>query len=271
MIDLPRPLVDSEWLRAHVGEAGLRIVDCRFDLGDPAAGRLMHAEAHISGAVYFSLDDDLSAPEGPGRHPLPSPAAFAETLGAAGIGVGDALVAYDNAGGAFASRLWWMLRSIGHDGVAVLDGGWQAWARAGGPIEAEFVAPVPTNYAAAPTWSGTVDRSELERRLGTVDLIDARDPERYRGETEPLDPIAGHIPTARNLPWAGNLGQDGRFLDARALAERFGATGPDAVVYCGSGVTACHNLLAMEAAGFAGASLYPGSWSDWCTSGGAVA
>jgi thiosulfate/3-mercaptopyruvate sulfurtransferase len=267
---LPTPLVDAPWLVDRVGEDWLRIVDCRFDLADPAAGRRRHRASHVPGAAYLSLDDDLSAREGSGRHPLPSPQAFAATLGEAGIGNHHAVVAYDDAGGAYAARVWWMLSSLGHEDVAVLDGGWQAWIAAGGGVETGSVSPRPVAFAAAETWRGKIDGTELEIRLGFVDLIDARAEERYRGEEEPFDPVAGHIPTARNLPWGGNLGSDGRFLDADELAARFSGA-EEAVVYCGSGVTACHNLLAMEAAGITGGVLYPGSWSDWCTAGGEVA
>jgi thiosulfate/3-mercaptopyruvate sulfurtransferase len=267
---LPTPLVGAAWLAAHLGSPDLRIVDCRFDLSDPTAGRQLHAAGHIPGAVYLSLDDDLSAVPGQGRHPLPDPATFAATVGRAGISNDDAVVAYDSAGGAIASRMWWMLRSLGHERVAVLDGGWSAWRAAGGPVDDSDVEPTPAAYAAPTRWAGTIDGTELEERLGDVVLIDARAPERYRGDIEPLDPVAGHIPTARNIPFAGNLTPGGVFLDTASLAARYPDGEGDVVVYCGSGVTACHNLLAMEAAGVTGALLYPGSWSDWCTAGGEI-
>ncbi len=270
MIELPRPLVSVEWMVAHPADASLRIVDCRFDPSSPTAGRHEYLAGHIPGAVYMSLDDDLSASHGAGRHPLPSPADFAATLGAAGIGNDAAVVAYDASGGAYAARLWWMLQALGHAAVAVLNGGWQAWLHAGGAVEAGDVNVQPVRYEAPGKWSGTVDRNEVEQRLGSMRLLDARAAERYRGEVEPLDPVAGHIPTAHNMPWTGNLRPDGRFLDAVDLAARYaGAAG--AVVYCGSGVTACHDLLAMEVAGIGDGVLFPGSWSDWCTSGGEVA
>lgn len=270
MIELPRPLVTAEWLVAHIADTALRIVDCHFDLSSPTAGRHQYLAGHIPGAVYLSLDDDLSVSHGAGRHPLPRPADFAATLGAVGIDNDDAVVAYDGSGGSHASRLWWMLRALGHGAVAVLDGGWQAWLHAGGTVEAGDPRFDKVRYEAPVTWSGTVDRNEVEQRLGTVMLLDARAAERYRGESEPLDPVAGHIPTAHNLPWTGNLRPDGRFLDATDLSARYAGTA-GAVVYCGSGVTACHDLLAMEVAGVGDGVLYPGSWSDWCTSGGEVA
>ncbi len=271
MTELPRPLVDAGWLIANVGHSHLRVVDCRFDLANPPAGRSMFIAGHIPGAVYLSLDDDLSAKDGPGRHPLPTPDAFGRTIGACGIGNDDSVVVYDNAGGGLAARLWWMLRSLGHKDVAVLNGGWAAWQRIGGPVEAGDTSPEPSALSVPDSWSGIVGRTALERRIGEVSLIDARAAERYRGDAEPLDPIAGHIPGAHNIPWSENLDAEGLMLDADALARRFAGAGDEIVVYCGSGVTACHNLLAMDAAGLDGGVLYPGSWSDWCTSGGEVA
>ncbi len=265
------PLIDARSLAALADEALVRIVDCRFDLADTDAGRRAFMAAHVPGAVYAHLDTDLSAPTGPGRHPLPHPYVFAERLGRLGISNDSMVVVYDDAGGAIASRLWWMLRSLGHEHVRVLDGGWQDWMRFGAPTESGDAVIAAAVYVAPPAWSGTIDREALRGRLGTLTLIDARAAERYRGEIEPLDPVAGHIPTAVNMPFAANLGSNGRFLPPVELAERFAAAGAEQVVYCGSGVTACHDILAMEIAGLPAATLYPGSWSDWSTAGEEVA
>ncbi len=265
------PLVTVAQLRGLLDDPQLHVVDCRFALGDPDAGRQAYLEAHIPGAVYLSLDADMSSFPGPGRHPLPTPVDFATTLGALGIGNDARIVAYDDAGGGIASRLWWMLRSLGHDEVALLDGGWPAWLAAGMPTGNEPPLRTPEVFVAPHDWAGVIDGTELERRLGQVMLVDARAPERYRGETEPLDPVAGHIPSAVNLPFGDNLDAEGRFRSTAELGERFSGLGGDIVAYCGSGVTACHDILAMELAGITGVTLYPGSWSDWSTAGGEVA
>ncbi len=222
----------------------------------------------------MSIDSDLSLAEGPGRHPPPDPEETARRLGALGIGDRHFVVAYDDDGEATGARLWWMLRACGHNRVAVLDGGIQAWEDAGGELDT-----AETSWPAAQlTVRGerpTVHREQLSAQLGEVTLIDARAAERYSGEVEPVDPKAGHIPTAVNVPFSGNLGPGGSFLPASELWIRYAAAGIDtaegSVVYCGSGVTACHDILAMEIAGLGTASLYPGSWSDWAGSGGPVA
>lgn len=265
------PLVDVATLASWLVRDDVRIVDCRFDLADTEAGRRAHHHAHIPGAVYAHLDEDLSAPEGPGRHPLPAPETFAERLAEFGIGNTSTVVAYDASGGAYAARLWWMLRALGHVAVSVLDGGWQAWQAAGFPEESGEVGATHTPFTAPATWRGTIDRNGVRDALGHITLVDARAPERYRGEAEPLDPVAGHIPTAVNLPFVGNLDGDGRFLVSTDLAVRYSDLGDDVVAYCGSGVTACHTVLAMELAGLTDVRLYPGSWSDWGTAGGEVA
>ena len=192
---------------------------------------------------------------------------------ALGIGDGTEVVAYDDAGGTVAARLWWMLDDLGHRGASVLDGGIGAWVAAGGPLTAEVPAFAPGRLGLRRAWSRTIDRAALEPRLaaGEVTLIDARAGERYRGEVEPIDPVAGHIPGALSLPTAGNLGPDGRFLPADALRERFAGLGPDVVTACGSGVNACHNALAMRVAGLPDPLLYPGSYSDWSRAGRPVA
>ena len=271
---LPGPLVPTSWLDDHLGDPDLRVADCRWYLGEPARGIAEYHAGHIPGAVFVSLDDDLTAPRGAGRHPLPRPSDYARRLGELGFGNDHTIVAYDDRGGAVAARMWWMLRAIGHPRVAVLDGGLTAWLG-----EGRSMTTMAGSYEAAQLSvhgeGVTIDGEALESRLGAITLIDARDGDRYRGEREPVDPIAGHIPTAISLPLGGNLRPDLRFADAGMLRKRYLAAGvaPDrqTVVYCGSGVTACHDILAMELAGLPPATLYPGSWSDWSTAGRAVA
>ncbi len=266
------PLVSAGWLAAHLDHEGLRVVDCRWYLGEPERGPAAYRASHIRGAVYMDLDRDLSAPAGPGRHPLPDPADFMLTLGRNGITPGTGVVAYDDRGGAVAARLWWMLRDLGHEKVAVLDGGLAHWQPE--LMDSMPVAPPATGYAAPPDHMPRMDREELTAALGTVTLLDARAAERYRGEAEPIDPVAGHIPTAHSAPLTANLEADDRFKSPELLAARFAelvGDGRAVVSYCGSGVTACHNILAMEIAGIATPTLYPGSWSDWSTAGGPVA
>jgi len=271
------PLITVEDLARRVGGADLRIVDVRWYLGRPGAGRLAYDAGHLPGAIHVDLDQDLSAPEGPGRHPLPSPVELAARLGEAGIGDASFVVVYDDVGGSVAARMWWMLDALGHPGVAVLDGGYNAWVAAGLPIRTDATAWPAARLHLAGTWSGVVDRDEVRARLGRSILLDARGGARYRGEVEPVDPIAGHIPTARSAPTDGNLGPDGRFLPAEALRARFldlgaGAPGgPEVITSCGSGVSACHHSLAMRIAGLPDPLLYPGSWSDWSTAGYPVA
>ncbi len=267
------PLIAPDALLGRLGDADLRIVDARADLSDPAAGRRAYERAHLPGAVHLDLEEDLTGPlahDGRGgRHPLPDPDAFAARLAAAGIGEGHEVVAYDDAGGAFAARVWWLLRWIGHERVRILDGGMAAWDRAGGPLDDALVAWPPADHAARPDRSALVDADEVARRLDdpTVRVVDARAPERYRGETEPIDPVAGHVPGAWNRPFAGSLDGDGRFLPPAALRDRLGGAtqGRDAIVMCGSGVTAAHLALAMRVAGLPEPRLYAGSWSDWCS------
>lgn len=269
------PLISAADLLALPRE-GVLIFDCRFDLMRPAAGREAHAQGHLPGAVHADLDHHLSAPAAQavcgGRHPLPQPAVWARTLGALGVTPEHHVVVYDAHGGMFAARLWWMLRWAGHVRVQVLDGGLPAWQRAGGTLQAgEGAAPAPVaDYPMSATpGEALIDADTLARRLGRAVLIDARAAERYRGDVEPLDPVAGHIPGALNRPFSANLGPDGRFLAPEALHAAFAPAvalgGAANVVHqCGSGVTACHNLLAMAVAGLPGAALYAGSWSEWC-------
>jgi thiosulfate/3-mercaptopyruvate sulfurtransferase len=269
-----RDLVDPDSLFASLDDPLLRIVDVRWYLEEPLRGPAAYADAHIPGAVYADLDTHLSAADGPGRHPLPARAETAATLGMLGIGDQHRVVAYDDRGGAIAARLWWMLRDLGHERAQVLDGGLPAWLDAGFPTTIAVPELAPATLTIRVGQTRRIDREGLSARLGDVLLLDARQSERFRGDEEPVDPIAGHIPTARNLPYPGNLDDRDRFLDAESLAARFASAGigdADTVVYCGSGVTACLEILAMRLAGLPEPILYPGSWSDWCTAGMPVA
>jgi thiosulfate/3-mercaptopyruvate sulfurtransferase len=281
----PSPLVSAPELLALVAAGGsdLRIVDCRWVLGQPGAGGEAFRAGHLPGAIHLDLDEDLADPEGygaPGRHPLPSPGAVADRMRAAGIRDRDLVVAYDDVGGWVAARLWWMLEVLGHDDVAVLDGGIQAWQAAGGELTTETPEPRPSRpdeLHLAANWSGLISREELKARLGSVVLLDARGAPRYRGETEPIDPVAGHIPTARSAPTDGNLTEPaGPFRPAADLAARFRDLGADGgegptVTSCGSGVSALHHALALRIAGLPDPILYVGSYSDWSRSGEPVA
>ena len=269
-------LISVDELAARLHDPTVRIVDVRWYLGRPGDGRVAYDAGHIPGAIFADLDTDLRAPEGPGRHPLPDPTVFAERLGELGIGSDHQVVAYDDVGGGIAARLWWMLDDLGHRSVAVLDGGFTAWVAGGHPVEIASTTHEPAVLHLRDRWTRVIDRDGLTARLGDVVLLDARGAARYRGEVEPVDPVAGHIPTARNAPTEGNLGPDGRFLGADDLRARYGSLGagaPEAevVTSCGSGVTACHNALAMRLAGLPDPILYPGSWSDWSTAGSPVA
>lgn len=267
-----RTLIDVAGLQA-LQAAGNRciVLDCGFDLADPGAGERAFADAHIAGARYAHLDRDLSGPKNGrnGRHPLPGRTELAATLGRWGVEPGLQVVVYDAQGGAYASRAWWLLRWAGHQAVALLDGGWAAWQAAGGATATgQERAPGGPPYAlGAEAAAPTVDADTLLRELGRWTVLDARSGERFRGETEPLDPVAGRIPGARLRCFKDNLGADGRFLPAATLRAQFESLGVPAaqvVHQCGSGVTACHNLLAMAHAGLEGSHLYPGSWSEWC-------
>jgi len=265
-------LVSTEVLAQHLQEAGWRIFDCRHDLAKPELGAQQYAESHIPGALHAHMDRDLAAqPDGRnGRHPLPEPETFAAWLGARGVRPGDQVVAYDAAGGTSAARLWWMLRWVGHEAVAVLDGGFAAWWTEGRPVSTVVTRFAPTRYPGRPRADARVDVASVAAHLGRDDMlvVDARSAERFRGEIEPIDPVAGRIPGSRNRYCALNLAPDGRFKDAATLRAEFaallGTRAPASVVHsCGSGVAACHNQLAMEVAGFAGSRVYPGSWSEW--------
>jgi thiosulfate/3-mercaptopyruvate sulfurtransferase len=247
------------------------VLDVSFDLTDTQAGERSHAQGHVPGAIYMHLERDLSGAKTGhnGRHPLPGRAAFAAAVGRFGIRPDVQVVALDGQGGMYAARLWWMLRWLGHAEAAVLDGGVASWQAAGGEMSTDaVVATTASPYPERPSLTATVSADELMNRLGKSPLIDARAAERFRGEVEPLDKQAGHIPGARNRFYKDNLDASGRFKSAELLRQDFTALcasqAPSHVVHqCGSGVTACHNLLAMEVAGLSGSMLYPGSWSEW--------
>jgi len=268
---LPTPIVSADTLQAALaaGSAPL-IVDCSFDLADTGAGERAFADGHLPGAVYAHLDRDLAGAKTGrnGRHPLPTRADWAATLTRLGATPGREVVLYDAQGGMYAARAWWMLRWVGHAAASVLDGGLQAWKASGGRIETGAAAPVAaaTAYVPGSSLVNAIDADALQKSLGRVTVLDARAGERYRGEVEPLDARAGHIPGARSRFFKDNLDSQGRFRPAaelRAVFEAFGADPQQVVHQCGSGVTACHNLLAMEVAGLPGSTLYPGSWSEW--------
>lgn len=266
------PLVSTKWLGEQLHDDEIRVLDCRFYLAEPARGLAEYEAGHIPGARYISLEEHMTGASGPGRHPLPEPVEFAATLQRMGVGDEHTVVIYDQDNASTAARLWWMLRSLGHDNVVVVDGGWAAWSTEARSTTTEVPIWGPAELNLAGEWSGTVDR-ETVAADGTLLLIDARASERHLGRIEPIDRIAGHIPGSVNIPYQGNTNELGHFLLAEDLEERFSAvdTSRPLVVYCGSGVTACSNILAMEIAGISGVALYPGSWSDWSTSGGEVA
>lgn len=263
-------IVDAATLKRFLKDPQWVVVDCRFDLANPKAGREAYVDGHIPGARYANLNTDLSAPvtSRTGRHPLPDPNILAAKLGQWGIDRQTQVIAYDGSNGATAARLWWLLRWLGHGSVAVLDGGLKAWTAAGYPLEQSIPAMQPRHFVPKLHPEMALEVMAIEQGLAnnTITLLDARGPARYAGETDPYDPVAGHIPGAVNLPFEGNLNPDGQFLPAGQLRSRFTGvvTAPNVTVHmCGSGVTACHNMLAMEIAGLRGSRLYPGSWSEW--------
>ena len=268
-------LIQASELASHVTDSGWVILDCRHDLLNPTAGSDAFAAGHIQNAQFANIDTDLSGPKtarGPeftGRHPLPDRAALLATLRGWGIDDDTQVVAYDGQGGMFAARLWWLLRWIGHPHVAVLDGGLAAWQAQGLPLVMP-VAPRPVGKLteqASLTRTASVQDVVANLETQALTVIDARAPDRYRGENETIDPVGGHIPGAKNRFFKDNLQADGRFKSADELEKEFSGliSKPEAaILQCGSGVTACHNLLALEVAGLSGAALYPGSWSEWC-------
>lgn len=264
-------LISVGELAARLNESAYVIFDCRHELTDPGFGERVYAESHLPGARFAHVDRDLSAPPNGrnGRHPLPDSAAFAHWLERMGVSNDSQVVSYDSAGGGYAARLWWMLRWLGHERIAVLDGGWNAWLEAGLPTTQEVPRPSRARFVAKPQ-PLAVDASYVLRHLNTPAMlvVDARSNDRYHGKNETIDPVAGHIPGARNRFFRDNLDANGRFRTPEALRQDFlrtiGDTPADRVVHqCGSGVSACHNLLAMEIAGLKGSRLYPGSWSEW--------
>ena len=271
-----RTIISVAQLRERLGDPSVVIFDCRHDLMQPEKGALAYKEAHVPGARFAHSDRDLSGAKNgrTGRHPLPDPAVLMAWLGANGVDATRQVVAYDYVGGASATRLWWMLRWLGHEAAAVLDGGWEAWTAAGAPATTELPVISKTTFTGAPR-PMSVDVAFVLSHLDDpgMTVIDARAPERYRGETEPIDPVAGHIPGALNRLYKNNLDANGRFKSADALRAEFQALlagrKPEQIVHqCGSGVSACHNILAMEIAGLPGSRLYPGSWSEWCADPG---
>ena len=268
-------IISTAALQAHLGEEEWAVADCRFSLQDPQQGRRAYHQAHIPTAFYVDLDQDLSGkiiPGKTGRHPLPEPEAFAETLSRWGIDEQVQVVAYDDRGGAIAARLWWMLRWLGHEKAAVLDGGWGQWVKENRPVESEEVARKPRTFRPQPDHSRLVNADFVARVLANprYRLVDARDAVRYRGEDEPIDPEAGHIPGAVSRPYVENLNEEGKFRSGDELRDRFqalfdGHEPDELIMYCGSGVTSVHNILAALIAGYDEPRLYPGSWSEWIT------
>jgi thiosulfate/3-mercaptopyruvate sulfurtransferase len=266
-------LISTQQLADQLRSDKIIICDCRHDLMDLEKGRRAYAEGHIAGAHFLHLDEDLSGEKNGknGRHPLPAIEAFAKKMGSIGIDDSKQVIAYDDAGAPYASRLWWMLRWLGHDNVCILDGGINKWIAEGRAVVRDIPMAKSTTFAVTQRSGMTVNAefvlANIKQPVAVV--VDARAPERYRGETEPIDPVAGHIPGALNRVFKNNLNADGTFKSAAVLKQEFdsllGTRSPGQVInQCGSGVTACHNLFAMEIAGLSGAKLYPGSWSEWC-------
>lgn len=268
-----RPIIQVETLAAHLQDPEWVIVDCRFDLMNPTAGGDAYRNGHIAGAFYTDLDRDLAGPadyHSGGRHPLPRADDLARLFGSWGLTPGKQLVAYDDAAGAVAARLWWLLRWFGHERVAILDGGLQAWLAAGNTLDTAQPAVHTGRYDGTPGHMKVIDADGVTTGLAADQLIllDARAPARFRGQQEPLDPVAGHIPGAVNVPFQDNLTAEGRFRPAAELRAHYqeilaSRSTAETACMCGSGVTACHTLIALEHAGLPGASLYVGSWSDW--------
>ncbi len=265
-------LISTEELAAHLNDPDWVIVDCRFTLSDTEAGRRAYGAGHLPGACYAHLDEDLSGPKNGrnGRHPLPDPAVFAATLGRWGIDGSKQVVVYDDSFGSMAVRLWWMLRWVGHDAVALLDGGLPKWQREKRPLTAEVPAVKRTVFVPRLRDHMRVDADAVLAASRSADrlILDARPEMRFTGEMEPIDPVAGHVPGAINVPFDDNLDVGGTFLTPEELREQYqrlldGRSPEQVILMCGSGVTACHDLLAMEVAGLSGAKLYPGSWSEW--------
>ncbi|MVN88561.1 sulfurtransferase [Deinococcus sp. HMF7620] len=273
MTPLPTPLVPADWLLAHVHDPRVRVLDCRYALSDPLLGRLAYLEGHVPDAIYADLEIDLSGPVQPGgaggRHPLPDPGALAAWLGQAGVDNDALVVCYDDPRGGqgfYAARAWWLLRWLGHTQVAVLDGGWPSWVAASGAVNTAEPSPTPTTFTPDVQSDFVATAADVQALPAQTLLLDARAPARYRGEVEPIDRQAGHIPGAVNREWSGALDEGGHWHGADAQAERLNVGGAPTVTYCGSGVSAAPNLLARELAGVPLGPenrLYAGSWSDW--------
>jgi thiosulfate/3-mercaptopyruvate sulfurtransferase len=270
---MDKMLVAPEQLQAHLDDPEWIVYDTRHELTDPARGPKVYAEGHIPGAYFLHVDHDLAGHHTGrnGRHPLPEPGDLAARLNETGLAPATQVVVYDDMGGNYAVRLWWMLRWLGHERVALLDGGWPRWVSEKRPVTTAVPAARKGSFVPRPRLGATVDAPFLERfsRDPSIKLIDARVGERFRGEQETIDPVAGHIPGAVNRFWKANLEADGRFKSPQALRLEFeqllgGVDAAQVVHSCGSGVTACHNLFAMELAGLRDSRLYPGSWSEWC-------
>ena len=268
------PLVSCEWLSLHLDDPDHRVADVRWHLMDKERGRNDYLGGHIPGAVFLDVDTELAAPrgDGPGRHPLPAPARFAAAMSRAGVGPNTHVVVYDFGDGSIAARLWWLLRYFGHERVSLLDGGIKRWVFEGFPVETHARTYAPQAFVATPHPERVVDAATIERLRSDPRalVIDVRMAERYEGLREPVDPVAGHIPGAKNRPYPTNVksSEDPRFLEPEALREAFEQLGEGAeriACYCGSGVNACQTVFALELAGFRDALLYEGSWSDWCS------
>lgn len=276
MTIIKESVVSPNWLFNHLNDPDIVIIDCRFQLSDPSWGRQQYETSHIPEAFYLDLNQDLSSPvqKQGGRHPLPDPHVLAEKLANIGIHFNQTpVVAYDDSRFAFAARLWWLLRYLGHDQVAVLDGGWKMWQNAGYPVSADIPSPKAGSFTPQLREHWVVDREAVKAHQGddqTV-IIDSRDPDRYRGEREPIDPVAGHIPTAVNFPWKDVTDEEGNLYHPAEQRQRWLegnfpiAADLEKIVYCGSGVTACVNLLSLHLAQLPNGKLYAGSWSDWCS------
>ena len=265
------PLVSADELLDVLHDPTLRIADVRWFLGEPERGHAEYAQGHIPGAVFVDLDRDLAAPPGAGRHPLPDPTAFADRMGELGFGDRHTIVVYDAAQGQYGARLWWMLDRLGHQSVYLLDGGIGAWKAAGGAWTVGRSTPVRATLTLATEWPDTMDRQAVAAAGDTIDLVDVRAAERYSGEVEPMERVAGHIPGARNRPCASMVDDNGRLLPADDLRPLVRGEGERAqrplVISCGSGVTACFGMLAARVAGLPDPVLYPGSFSDWVGAG----
>ena len=268
-------LVEADDLLAAFDDPSIRIADVRWFLGEPARGHIEYQRAHIPGAVFVDLDRDLAAAPGAGRHPLPDPTAFADRMGQLGFGDEHTIVIHDADRGQYGARLWWMLDRLGHPSVFMLNGGLDAWRAAGGELTVERTSHLRATMTLMDRWQNTIDREGVAASIDSIDLVDVRAPERYTGESEPIEKVAGHIPGARNRPCASMLDTDGRMLppdELRTLVRGDGARSAlPLVLSCGSGVTACFGMLAARVAGLRDPILYPGSYSDWVGSGMPVA